>query len=233
LGIKSSSLLSSIMKAPKVTHASSVPLPHPDTQDACTTFFDPRAPIQSSERNLPHWYQDGAAYFATFRLADSIPQQKLKQWHAEREQWQNANPDPLSDDQRREYAERFPERFQKWLDAGRGACVLRNPACGQIVADAMRFFDDQRYHLDAWVIMPNHVHAIFQATPPHTPKEILHSWKSYTANKINEFLKQTGALWQKESYDHIIRSPAQLYHYQRYIAQNPAKAHITVTHIST
>jgi len=224
--------VSSVINHPKVAHASSVSLPNPDTQDACTTFFDPRALIQSSERNLPHWYQDGAAYFVTFRLADSIPQQRLKQWHTEREQWKQSNPDPLSDDQRREYAERFPDRFQKWLDAGRGACVLKKPECGQIVADAMRFFGGQSYHLDAWVIMPNHVHIIFQATQPHSPKEILHSWKSYTANKINQHLGQVGALWQRESYDHIIRSPAQLHHYQHYIAQNPANARITVTHIS-
>jgi REP element-mobilizing transposase RayT len=215
-----------------VAHASSVPSPVNDTQDACTTFFDPHAPIQSSKRNLPHWYQDGAAYFATFRLADSIPQSKLKQWHTEREEWKTANPEPLSDDQLREYAERFPDRFQKWLDAGRGACVLENLECGRIVANAMHFFDGQRYHLDAWVVMPNHVHVIFQTMPPYTPKEILHSWKSYSANKINELLEQSGTLWQKESYDHIIRSPAQLYHYRHYIAQNPTKAGITVDHIN-
>jgi hypothetical protein len=196
-----------MMKAPKdsnsnVAHASSVPSPVNDTQDApqghftCTTFFDPHAPIQSSKRNLPHWYQDGTAYFATFRLADSIPQSKLKQWHTEREEWKTANPEPLSDDQLREYAERFPDRFQKWLDAGRGACVLENLECGRIVANAMHFFDGQRYHLDAWVVMPNHVHVIFQAMPPYTPKEILHSWKSYSANKINELLEQSGRLWQ-------------------------------------
>ena len=217
--------------ASKVAHASSVTRAS-DTLEACTTFFKPHAPIQSSQRNLPHWYQDGVAYFATFRLADSIPRQKLKQWHAEREEWKKANSEPLSNEQRCEYAERFPDRFQKWLDAGRGACVLRDADCGQIVADALRFFDSQRYHLDAWVIMPNHVHVIFHAIPPYMPKEILHPWKSYTANKINELLKQSGALWQRESYDHIIRSPAQLHHYRHYIAQNPIKAHITVTHIN-
>jgi REP element-mobilizing transposase RayT len=220
------------MSKDKTVSNSSSPQPLASSEEACTRFFNPRAPIQSSERNLPHWYQDGVAYFITFRLADSIPQEKLNKWHAERAQWREANPDPLTEDQRREYSERFPARFQRWLDAGRGVCVLKDPACGQIVADAMRFFDSQRYRLDAWVVMPNHVHAIFQAEPSRTPKEILHSWKSYTANKINELLKRSGPLWQKESYDHIIRSPAQLDHYQRYIAENPAKAGIKVNHIS-
>ena len=203
-----------------------------NTQDACTTFFDPNAPIQSSERTLPHWYQAGAAYFTTFRLADSIPQAKLNKWLEERTVWKNAHTEPLTDEQRSEYAERFPARLQKWLDAGSGACVLKEQNCSKIIADAMRFFDGQRYHLDAWVVMPNHVHAIFQAIPPHTPKGILHSWKSYSANQINKRIGRSGPLWQKESYDHIIRSPAQLNHYRQYITDNPMKAGIKVPHIS-
>lgn len=205
------------------------PEPLPTT---CTSYFDPHAPLQRSQRNLPHWYQQGAAYFVTFRLADSVPEKKLKQWRAEREQWEEANPLPLTQAQKDEYAERFPARFQAWLDAGHGACVLNQPTYGKIVGEAIRFFDGQRYHLDAWVVMSNHVHVIFQAIEPHTPKQILHSWKSYTANAINQHLGRTGSLWQKESYDHIIRSPAELHHYRQYIAENPAKAHITATDAS-
>ena len=35
--------------------------------------LDPEAEINISERNLPHWFQVGAATFVTFRTADSIP----------------------------------------------------------------------------------------------------------------------------------------------------------------
>ncbi|MFM2142847.1 MAG: hypothetical protein RLZZ476_1391, partial [Verrucomicrobiota bacterium] len=35
---------------------------------------------------------------------------------------------------------------------------------------------------------------------------------------------RSGPLWQKEPYDHIVRSEAQFQHYRRYIAENPIKA---------
>ena len=53
--------------------------------------------------------------------------------------------------------------------------------------------------------MPNHVHAIVRPNEGIELPEILHSWKSYTANKANEVLGQTGTLWQAEYYDHLIR----------------------------
>jgi hypothetical protein len=229
----------------KVAHASSVsPSGDKRTQDACTTlgiaprgestleacatFFDPRAPIDVSSRNLPHWYQDGATYFVTFRLGDSIPQEKLRAWMTERQAWLERNPEPRSEEQWREYAERFTDRLHGWLDAGMGSCLLGKVEIGRVVVGALRFFDGERYHLGEWVVMPNHVHAIFQAIPPFTPKEILHSWKSYTANEINRREGRSGDLWQRESYDHLIRSPGELFHCVDYIRRNPEKAGLPV-----
>jgi len=42
--------------------------------------FDVNAPIAKAGRHVPHWRQEGATYFITFRLADSIPKDKLIQW---------------------------------------------------------------------------------------------------------------------------------------------------------
>ena len=39
--------------------------------------LDREADIQVSERNLPHWFQVGAATFVTFRTADSLPGEVL------------------------------------------------------------------------------------------------------------------------------------------------------------
>ena len=216
------------MKSYNVAHASSVTQ---NTQDACSTFFTPNAPIDQSRRNLPHWYQDGASYFVTFRLADSIPQEKLKLWTVEHDLWLKHNPKPHTSNQQQEYSERFPDRLQEWLDAGMGSCLLGRPDYGRIIAEALRFFDGQRYNLGEWVVMPNHAHVIFQSLPPCSPEKILHSWKSYTSNEINKRENRSGRLWQKESYDHIIRSPAQLSHYERYIRNNPIKAGLRVIQI--
>ena len=99
-------------------------------------------------------------YYVTFRLADSLPQSLLKQWQAERTRWLELNPRPWSAEVMREYARRFQGPVEKWLDAGHGSCALRDPAKREIVSNALRFFDGERYALDAFVVMPNHVHAL-------------------------------------------------------------------------
>ena len=47
--------------------------------------------------------------------------------------------------------------------------------------------------------------------------EILHSWKSFTANAINRALGRKGVLWQDESHDHLVRSEASLARITAYI----------------
>jgi hypothetical protein len=58
----------------------------------------------------------GAAYFITFRLADSLPQPLLNQWRDERAIWLRWHPPPLRVDEQREYEERFVGRVQVWLE---------------------------------------------------------------------------------------------------------------------
>ena len=79
-------------------------------------YFDAEAPIANMGGNLPHWRQDGVTYFVTFRLGDSMPQEKMTQWCQERAEWLMNHPEPHDDATRREYYELFPERFQNWLD---------------------------------------------------------------------------------------------------------------------
>src|SRR6266550_62103 len=70
---------------------------------------------------------------------------------------------------------------------------------GAIVAEALRHFDSQRYHLDAFVVMPNHVHALVQPLPGHSLKEILRSWKSYSARQINKTVGRSGSVDRKST----------------------------------
>ncbi|MFT5837020.1 MAG: putative transposase, partial [Candidatus Azotimanducaceae bacterium] len=59
-------------------------------------YYNPWQEIEASQRNLPHWHQDTRLYFVTFRLADSVPTEKLKQWREHKRLWQLAHPEPLS-----------------------------------------------------------------------------------------------------------------------------------------
>ncbi len=188
------------------------------------TPFDPKSPMSKPGRNLPHWRQDGTTYFVTFRLADSVPAARIKQFLAEREEWLALHPEPRLEEDEREYHEKFGNRFEDWLDAGAGSCVLRQPQVAGKVAAALRHFDGERYALGHFVVMPNHVHVVVRPLAEHTLSEILKSWKSFTAREINQSLGRTGALWQEESFDHIVRTPQALEQFTEYVRQNPAKA---------
>ncbi len=80
------------------------------------------------------------------------------------------------------------------------------------------------YHLDTWVIMPNHFHALVEPTEGRELGDIVQRWKGGSAREMNRARGATGKLWQREPFDHIVRSEAQLDHFRRYIASNPAKA---------
>ena len=72
-------------------------------------------------------------------------------------------------------------------DAGHGSCVLREPAVAAMVQNALLFFDGQRYRLLAWVVMPNHMHVLFQPMGGWTMPKIVASWKKFTATRIRAF----------------------------------------------
>ena len=105
-------------------------------------FFSRLSPTDAHERNLPHWGQDRTLVFITFRLADSLPRDVLLKWQAERESWLKVHPLPWDDETRLEYASTFPDRMEKWLDTGAGACVLRRADCRRVVEEAIEFFND-------------------------------------------------------------------------------------------
>jgi REP element-mobilizing transposase RayT len=181
--------------------------------------------ITKTHRNLPHWTKDNATYWITFRLADSLPQEKLNLWKAERDAWVRLHPEPWDEERWNEYNERFSERLENWLDAGAGECPLRRPEVRAIFENCLRHFDGQRYDLIDWVIMPNHVHLLIRPRNGQSLSKILQGIKGVSAKDCNALLGRTGqTFWQEESYDHIVRSQAQLDHFARYIAENPVKA---------
>jgi hypothetical protein len=52
---------------------------------------------------------------------------------------------------------------------------LRNDRVAELMANALRYFDGQRYELFAWCVMPNHVHVVFGPYADWTLHKILHS----------------------------------------------------------
>ncbi|HZE56501.1 MAG TPA: carbamoyl-phosphate synthase large subunit [Chthoniobacterales bacterium] len=189
--------------------------------------FDEQTELQQTERHLPHWEQEGATYFVTFRLIDSVAQDVLAQWREEREQWLERHPPPWNWRTAREHKRMNEESREEWLDRGHGSCLLRQPAIAGIVASSLNHFDRDRYLLDAFVVMPNHVHVLFKPLSGNSLSSILHSWKSFSANAINRQVNREGPVWMAENFDTIVRDAAHLHACREYIAQNPVKAGLT------
>ena len=72
--------------------------------------------------------------------------------------------------------------------------------------------------------MPNHVHIVVRLFPGEKLATVVHSWKSFSAKQANRILGAHGAFWQREYYDHLIRSEEEFERAIRYVADNPAKA---------
>ena len=182
----------------------------PTGPDLCTNLLDPReAPFSfgSARGALPHLYKDGCTYFVTFCLSDAVPA-KLKRRRR------------LDENQDR------PEELARLSEplVDRGSMVLKRPELAEIVEDALGHFQGERYGLHAWVVMPNHVHAVFTPFQRHEASDILHSWKSFTASIINRNLGRSGRFWQHESFDHLVRNHDSLMRFIAYTENNPVAA---------
>ena len=188
--------------------------------------LEPHGDIRKHGRNLPHWEQFNATYFVTFRLADAVPQSILRRWKDELETWRKFHPEPWDAATRYEYQKRFQDGREQWLDQSHGECVLKKSEAATIVVNALRNFERDRYVLDAFVVMPNHVHVLAQLAKGHVLADVLHSWKSFSAKAINRLLERTGQLWQEESYDRIVRDWDELVRYRDYIVRNPEEANL-------
>ena len=208
--------------------------------------FDPEGPVRIYMRHLPHWRQPGVTYFTTFRLADSLPQPRLRELAALRATWEREHSLPAigrstassyvgrsrasTPDQSTERGEDLTrllmKRVERWLDEGYGCCVLRETFAADVVEQKLRHFDGKQYDLCAFVVMPNHVHVLVKpySDTDHPVERIEQAWKAYSSRDINAALGKSGPLWQQESFDRIVRDEEHLYRCIQYIGDNPRRA---------
>jgi REP element-mobilizing transposase RayT len=156
---------------------------------------------------LPHFDSPDTVQFVTFRLADSLPREVYRTLAA-----QTKNIKAL----RRLTEDR--------LDEGRGQCWLARPEIADMMRGALFNFDGERYQLQAWVIMPNHVHALVRQEEGHRLGDIVGSWKSFVAKQANTSLARSGTFWAADYFDRVIRDDAHYIAALAYIENNPVKA---------
>ena len=129
----------------------------------------------SYERNLPHIQPPEATLFVTFRLDGSIPEPVLEQWRIEKKRlemtlmrWVAISPPGTIPDleevveEKLKFHRRWFKKIEDTLDgAVTGPLWLKEERLAEIVDEALRVRDGDVYRLDAFCVMPNHVHAVF------------------------------------------------------------------------
>jgi REP element-mobilizing transposase RayT len=111
-------------------------------------------------RRLPHWRDQEAIYFVTWRLGQGQPDLN----RSERE----------------------------------------------LITSALKHFKGKRYQLTAFVVMNDHVHVLLNTMEPYRLEDVIHSWKSFTANRMQRDHARRGRVWQDEYFDRIVRDEKEL-----------------------
>jgi len=199
-------------------------------------LFDREQEVLTAAHDLPHWMQAGTITFITMRLADSIPRAVVKRWNQERVEflrqrgvhchdWKIGRT-RLSESDRQDFNKRFHRMREDELDQCHGQCQLRDPRAAKIVADSLIHFDNDRYLMGDFIIMPNHIHALAVFPDAAAMKVQCTSWMRYTARSINQLNATKGVFWQGKPFDHLVRSNKQLAYLRDYIRKNPIKANL-------
>jgi len=185
------------------------------------------------QRDLPHFQPFGATLFTTFRLAGSLPKEVMLRLEEEVRTKESeieliTNPEL----QKHEVILAQKQLFNMWdaaVDAAKqSARWLANPEVSRMVCEALHYRDQRVYTLDAYCVMPNHVHLV--CTPLENQassipiSEIMHSLKGYTGHQANKLLGRQGTFWQHEGFDHEIRDRDEFLSIVNYVLENPARA---------
>ena len=184
-------------------------------------FFDKWGMVYATNGSLPHWHQTGKMTFVTFRLCDSIPKSVVDKILLDYELKLSLNKCGYEKKELELWKWEKYNRIEKFLDKGIGECLLNNLECRDIVTQALLHFDNVRYKLVSYVIMPNHVHVVLMPYGKWMVQDIIKSIKHYSALQINRLLGRVGQVWQKESFDRIIRNEEHYLNILKYIYNNP------------
>lgn len=182
--------------------------------------------------NLPHIQHGGVILAISYRLAFNLPQNILEKLKADKHEYERISSNLTGIEKEvydSEFNRKYFEYFDEFIDKyNSNVNWLRISQVADIVYNSQLYFDNVKYKLHCFTIMPNHIHIILEPLwnndNYYAIADIIHSLKGYTARKCNEVLMRKGQFWQHGHYDHIIKN-AKDYNYQlHYVINNPVKA---------
>ena len=157
---------------------------------------------------LPHYFEPDLTQMLTIRIYDSLPKNVTLELQG------NA----------KENDKVQIRKYEKLLDAGYGSCFFAKREIAQLIKESLYYYDKRRYLLDAWVVMPNHLHVMLTPINGFSLTVIMFGLKSYTAKAANKLMNREGAFWYPDYFDRYIRDQDHYLKAMNYIAMNPVKA---------
>jgi putative transposase len=157
---------------------------------------------------LPHFDAPNVTQLVTFNLADAFPVMR-------RAEWEPLLRFPTASESRRQ--------LEVWLDRGMGECWLRRNEIAELVESRLLLDHRREYGLQAWTIMPNHVHVVVNILQKPLGK-LVRQWKGGTAVASNRLLGRHGQFWQEDYWDTLVKDEKHLSQAIRYVENNPTKA---------
>ncbi len=97
---------------------------------------------------------------------------------------------------------------------------------GRVVAHSLRFLHERGdVESLAFVVMPDHLHWLFQLTGERQLDQVMYSLKRHTAGIINQRLGEVvGVVWQEGYFDRALRAEEDVIVVAHYIIANPLRA---------
>jgi putative transposase len=122
-------------------------------------------------------------------------------------------------------------RLHRWIDVSATFFITKSlhpkkpvldPEARAVIVSAFRFaVENDRIYLRAFVVIPDHWHALFALREPWTLPKFMHDFMSYAARQTNRLLSTHGTAWQDGYYDTHVKTAKQFEYVAYYIEQNP------------
>lgn len=157
------------------------------------------------KRKLPHISIENHYIFITFRTYDSVDEYVKK-----------LNSSQLNNKQKQ-------YKIDKYLDLSNHGAYFYGDIT-QCMKNILLKNNNTLYRLEAFCIMPNHIHLMI--LPLDSLSNIVKYIKGTSANQINKLLNRNGTFWQREYYDKIVRDEMMYEKVLKYILNNPIKANL-------
>jgi REP element-mobilizing transposase RayT len=117
-----------------------------------------------------------------------------------------------------------------WIDSpSKPASFVHTDVAKILIGELRAAHDRHGWAVGRYVIMPDHVHFFCRPELDAKPlSEFMAFWKSYTSRKINALGQPRSApaataLWQREFFDHALRSTESYSEKWNYVRDNPLR----------